>query len=67
MFPFPNKRLAELADKVKKFVTVEVNMGQMVDDVRLAVNGKVPVELVHKGVGAPPDPEYIAAQVEGLV
>lgn len=67
LFPFPNKRLAELADKVEKFVTVEVNMGQMVDDVRLAVNGKVPVELVHKGVGAPPAPEVIAAQVEGLI
>ena len=67
LFPFPNSRLKQLANSVKKFVTVEVNMGQMVDDVRLAVDGKVPVELIHKGVGAPPDPEDIAAQVEGLV
>lgn len=67
LFPFPNKRLSELANKVKMFVTVEVNMGQMVDDVRLAVNGKVPVELVHKGVGVPPTPEDIAIQVEGLM
>ena len=67
LFPFPNKRLVELSQKIKKFVCVEVNMGQMVDDVRLAVNGKVPVELIHKGVGAPPDPEYIVEKLEGLV
>ena len=67
LFPFPNKRLQELAQTTKKFVVVEVNMGQMVNDVRLAVNGKVPVELVHKGVGTPPAPEEIAAKVEGLL
>lgn len=67
LFPFPNKRLKELSNKVKKFITVEVNMGQMVNDVRLAVNGKVPVELINKGVGAPPTPEEIVAKVEELV
>lgn len=67
LFPFPNKRLAELSEKIKMFVTVEVNMGQMVDDVRLAVNGKVPVKLIHKGVGVPPTPEDIVSQVEGLI
>ena len=67
LFPFPNKRLNKLADTVKKFITVEVNMGQMVNDVRLAVNGKVPVELIHKGVGAPPDPEDIVARIEELI
>ena len=67
LFPFPNKRLKELAQTTKKFVIVEVNMGQMVNDVRLAVNGVVPVELIHKGVGAPPPPEEIVSQVmEGL-
>ena len=67
LFPFPSSRLSVLADSVKKFVTVEVNMGQMVNDVRLAVNGKVPVELVNKGVGAPPDPEDIVARIEELM
>lgn len=67
LFPFPNKRLQELAQTTKKFVVVEVNMGQMVNDVRLAVNGKVPVELLHKGVGTPLAPEEIAAKVEGLL
>lgn len=67
LFPFPNKRLHELSRAAKKFVVVEVNMGQMVQDVRLAVNGNAPVELIHKGVGTPPPPEDIVSQVlEGL-
>ena len=52
---------------MKKFITIEVNMGQMVEDVRLAVNGKAPVELIHKGVGAPPDPEEIVKRIEELI
>ena len=67
LFPFPNKRLQELSKTVKKFITVEVNMGQMVNDVRVAVNGAVPVELIHKPVGAPPEPEEIVAQIERLM
>ena len=67
LFPFPNKRLQELSKTVKKFITIEVNMGQMVNDVRLAVNGAVPVELIHKPVGAPPEPEEIVAQIERLM
>ena len=67
LFPFPTKRLQELAQKVKMFISVEVNMGQMVQDVRLAVNGKVPVELIHKGVGTPPAPEEIVKQIEELI
>lgn len=67
LFPFPSRRLNELSSKVKKIITVEVNMGQMVNDVKLAVNGKVPVELIHKGVGAPPSPEEIQAKIEELI
>ena len=67
LFPFPTKRLKELAQSVKMFISVEVNMGQMVQDVRLAVNGKAPVELIHKGVGVPPAPEEIVKQIEELM
>ncbi len=66
LYPFPHKRLNELADRVKKIISVEVNMGQMINDIKLSVDGKVPVELIHKPVGAPPAPEDIAAQVEEL-
>jgi 2-oxoglutarate ferredoxin oxidoreductase subunit alpha len=67
LYPFPNKRLNELAQKVKKFITVEVNMGQMVDDVKLAVNGAAQVELIRKGVGAPIDPEDLLDRIEELI
>lgn len=51
LYPFPTKRIQELAQKTKKFLVVEMNMGQMVRDVRLAVNGKVPVEFFNKPTG----------------
>lgn len=49
--PFPSGRLNELSNHVKKFVVVEMNMGQMVNDVKLAVNGKTDVELINRSVG----------------
>ncbi len=47
LYPYPTEILAKLAkcDNVKKFITVEMSMGQMVEDVRLAVNGLKPVEF----------------------
>lgn len=62
LFPFPNVRLGELAPK--KFLVVEVNMGQMVNDVRLATNGKVPVEFFGKPVGTPPTVEEIIEEIK---
>ena len=44
LWPFPEKAIASYADKVKGMLSVELNAGQMVEDVRLAVNGKVRVE-----------------------
>lgn len=51
LFPFPTKRIEELAQKAKKFLVVEMNMGQMLKDVKLAVNGRVPVEFFNKPTG----------------
>lgn len=44
LFPFPTKQIRRMADQVKGMLSVEMSAGQMVEDVRLAVNGKVPVE-----------------------
>ncbi|MBS0010079.1 MAG: 3-methyl-2-oxobutanoate dehydrogenase subunit beta, partial [Bacteroidales bacterium] len=44
LFPFPTAEIGKLADQVKGILSVEMSAGQMVEDVRLAVNGKVPVE-----------------------
>lgn len=67
LFPFPSKRLNELSKNVKKIISVEVNMGQMINDIKLAVNGNTPVELIHKAVGAPPSPEELQTQIEELI
>ncbi len=59
LYPFPVEILSKLADKVKGFLTVEMNAGQMVEDVRLAVNGKKPVEYYGRFGGMIPSPEEI--------
>lgn len=64
LYPFPSERLNSLADKVKKILVTEINMGQMVRDVRLAVNGKVPVLFKGKGVGAMIDVETLVEEIE---
>lgn len=43
LFPFPEEVIAKLARQVKGILSVELNAGQMIDDVRLAVNGRIPV------------------------
>lgn len=43
LWPFPYNEIKNLADKIKKFLVVEMNLGQMIEDVKLAVNGKAEV------------------------
>lgn len=64
LFPFPSERFAQLAATTKRFLCIEVNMGQMVRDVRLAVNGKTPVEFFGKPVGASPPVEDIIEEIK---
>jgi 2-oxoglutarate ferredoxin oxidoreductase subunit alpha len=45
LFPFPDKIIQEMAGKVKGFLVAELSSGQMVEDVKLAVNGRIPVEF----------------------
>lgn len=51
LFPFPNKRLNKLAEKTKTFIVAEMNMGQMIKDVKIAVNGKSKVEHIGRPAG----------------
>ena len=64
LFPYPYNELNKLADQVKGFLTVEMNAGQMVEDVRLAVNGKTPVEFLGRMGGIIPTPEEILHKLE---
>jgi len=59
LWPFPSKALAEAAAGVEKVVVVELSNGQMVEDVRLALNGKVPVEFYGRVGGNVPSVEEL--------
>ncbi len=66
LWPFPEKVINEVADTAKAFLTVEMSKGQMVEDVRLAVNGKKPVHFFGRTGGIIPTPAEILAQIEKL-
>jgi 2-oxoglutarate/2-oxoacid ferredoxin oxidoreductase subunit alpha len=59
LWPFPTKVLNKYADNVKSMLTVELNAGQMVEDVRLSVNGKTTVNHYGRIGGVVPTPEEI--------
>ncbi len=59
LFPYPTKEIQRLVPQLKSILTVELSAGQMVEDVRLAVNGKVPVNFYGRLGGIVPSPEEI--------
>ena len=63
LWPFPSKIIADYANKVKGFLSAELNAGQMVEDIRLAVNGKVQVEHFGRLGGIVPDPDEIVKAI----
>jgi len=64
LWPFPTKRIQALSKKVKNILCMEINAGQMIDDVRLAVEGQCPVYHYGRMGGMVPTPEEIAEQVK---
>ncbi len=64
LFPFPYEIINQFADNVQGILDVEMNAGQMVEDVRLAVNGKIPIEFYGRMGGIVPDPEEILNALE---
>ena len=64
LWPYPSQIINEYASKVKGILTVEFNAGQMVEDVRLAVNGKVPVEHFGRLGGIIPTPAEVVAALK---
>lgn len=59
LWPFPEKEIAKLAESKKGFLVAELNAGQMIEDVRLAVNGKTIVAHFGRLGGMVPDPDEI--------
>jgi len=59
LWPFPTEALVAAAKKVKAFVSVELSMGQMIEDIRLATGCSRPVTLCNRAGGMIPDPEQV--------
>jgi 2-oxoglutarate ferredoxin oxidoreductase subunit alpha len=64
LFPFPNDEINKQAEHVKGILDVEMNAGQMIEDVKLSVEGKVKVEFHGRMGGIVPSPEEILEQIE---
>ena len=66
LWPFPKAPLAAAADKVKSFLCVELNMGQMKEDVELAIKCRRDVDLCCRVGGMIPTPDEVLAHIKKL-
>jgi 2-oxoglutarate ferredoxin oxidoreductase subunit alpha len=66
LWPFPKAPLAKAAEHVKEFISVEMSMGQMIEDVQLAIRCSRPVSLVNRVGGMIPSPEQVLARIEEI-
>jgi 2-oxoglutarate ferredoxin oxidoreductase subunit alpha len=67
LFPFPSKRIDELADQVKGILSVEMSAGQMVEDVLLSVHGKVPVKHFGRMGGIVTAPDEVVENLKSKI
>jgi len=67
LYPYPTDRIKELASKVDFMLCVEMNAGQMVEDVRLAVNGEKPVFFKGRMGGMIMSPEDVLEEIESII
>lgn len=66
LYPYPKKPLLKLADSAKHFLVVELNMGQMVDDVKVATECRKPVTFFGRTGGVIPSPAEVLAEIEKI-
>ncbi len=69
LWPYPYEALAKLGEKTKKFLTVEMSLGQMIDDVKIALSDTSEKEIHFYGrpAGAIPTPEEILEKIERII
>lgn len=67
LWPFPEKRLSELADPKRKFLCVEMSKGQMIQDVRLTLNGRSEVSFFGRSGGLIPTEEDLLAEIRRIL
>ncbi len=65
--PFPFQQIEELTKRIKGFLVTEMNTGQMLEDVKMAVKGKVPIEFYARVGGIVPYPDEIVNEIHRLV
>lgn len=63
LWPFPKRALSQAADQVKSFLSVELSMGQMVEDIQLATGCRRPVSLCNRVGGMIPSPDQVLASI----
>jgi 2-oxoglutarate ferredoxin oxidoreductase subunit alpha len=66
LWPFPNEAVKELAKKVKYYLVFEMNMGQMIEDVQLALEGKGEVSFYGRPGGVIPTPSEVSRVISRL-
>lgn len=64
--PFPSERVAQLSEQAEALLVVEMNSGQMLEDVRLASRGRAPVEFYGRLGGVVPFPDEVLQEIRGL-
>jgi len=67
LWPFPFAAFEEISPNTKAFLSVEMSAGQMVDDVKIAANGRIPVEFYGRYGGNVPQPDEIVAKVKDIL
>ena len=66
LWPFPTKAVKQAAEHCKGFVSVELSMGQMIEDIKLASDCARPVELCNRAGGMIPSPEQVLASIKNI-
>lgn len=67
LWPFPTKAFEEMPPSVKALLSVEMSMGQMIDDVKIASNGRYPVHFYGRAGGMIPTPDAIVEKVKEIL
>lgn len=67
LWPFPYKAFKEVPATAKALLSVEMSMGQMVDDIKIGIEGRLPVEFYGRSGGMIPTPEAIVAKVKEIL
>lgn len=67
LWPFPAEAFDKLSPSVTKIISAELSMGQMMEDVKAAVNGRFPVELIYRSGGMVPTPFEVADKAKRIL